>query len=172
MKMTDLLSVEDWKTLEQEFHQQTGLDTNVYDSEGFTFTGLKQWANKICPVIKARPESLQSVCSVAHQNLAHQAKLTGKPVIEECDIGLIKICVPVIVADKFLGAVGGCGLVPEGGEVETFMVHKLTGMDESEVEELASGIKTISESRAMEIAVDMEDRVSKLIRTIQTDQVN
>ncbi len=163
MKITDLLSKEEWQQLEEEFHGQTGLDTNVYDPDGFTFTGLKQWANKICPIIKARPESLQAVCSVAHQNLAQQARQTGSPVIEECDIGLVKICVPVMAGEKFLGAVGGCGLVLEDGEVETFMVHKLTDIEESHVEELASDVKTISQSRAREIAAEMEARIKSLI---------
>lgn len=164
MKMINLLSKEDWKSLEEEFHRQTGLDTNVYDSEGFTFTGLKQWANKLCPVIKANPESLQAVCSVAHQNMAQQAKQTGRTVIEECDIGLVKICVPVMLGNEFIGAVGGCGLLMEGGEVETFMVHKLTGMDESKVEKLAAGIKTISEAGAREVAEEIEARVDRFIQ--------
>jgi ligand-binding sensor protein len=164
MKMINLLSKEDWKSLEEEFHRQTGLDTNVYDSDGFTFTGLKQWANKLCPVIKANPESLQAVCSVAHQNMAQQAKQTGRTVIEECDIGLVKICVPVMLGNEFIGAVGGCGLLMEGGEVETFMVHKLTGMDESKVEKLAAGIKTISEAGAREVAEEIEARVDQFIQ--------
>ena len=162
MEMTDLLSKEEWKDLEEEFHRKTGLDTNVYDSHGFTFTGQKQWANKICPVIKARPESLQAVCSVAHQNLAHQARTLGKTVIEECDIGLLKICVPVIVNGQFLGAVGGCGHLLEGSEVDTFLVHKLTGRDESEVEELAFDLKTVSDSQARSVASEMEKRVREL----------
>jgi ligand-binding sensor protein len=164
MKITDFLSKDDWKKIEEEFHQKTGLDTNVYDPDGFTFTGLKQWANKICPVIKAKPESLQAVCSVAHQNMAHQARQTGRPVIEECDIGLVKICVPVMLGDDFIGAIGGCGLLLEGGEVETFMVHKLTGMDESRVEELAAGINTISEAQAMQVAEEMEAEVNQYIQ--------
>ncbi len=163
MKITDLLSKEEWKELEEELHLRTGLDTNVYDSEGFTFTGLKQWANRICPEIKARPESLQSVCSVAHQNLAHQARQTGRPVIEECDIGFVKICVPLMVGDRFLGAVGGCGLVMEEGEVETFMIHKLTDLDESKIEELASDVKTITESQAWEVANEIEARLKSLV---------
>ncbi len=164
MKMINLLSKEDWKSLEEEFHHQTGLDTNVYDSEGFTFTGLKQWANKLCPVIKANPESLRAVCSVAHQNMAQQAKQTGRTVIEECDIGLVKICVPVMMGNEFIGAVGGCGLLMEGGEVETFMVHMLTGMDESKVEKLAAGIKTISEAEARQVAEEIEARVDRFIQ--------
>lgn len=163
MKITDLLSKEEWKQLEEEFFLKTGLDANVYDPDGFTFTGLKQWANNICPRIKARPESLQAVCAVAHQNLAHQARRTGKYVIEECDIGLIKICVPIIFENEFLGTFSGCGLLMEEGEVETFLVHKLINMDEAEIEELASQINTMSQIRVTEVAVEMKDRIEKII---------
>jgi ligand-binding sensor protein len=163
MKITDLLPKEEWKQLEEEFFLKTGLDTSVYDPDGFTFTGVKQWANSICPHIKARPESLQTVCAVAHQNLAHQADQTGKFVIEECDIGLIKICVPIIIDNEFIGAFSGCGLLMEEGEVETFLVHKLTNMDEAEIEELVSEINKISETRVREVAVEMEERIEKII---------
>lgn len=166
MKITDLMSKEEWTRLEDVFHQLTGLDTNVYDSQGFTFTGQKQWANRICPVIKARPESLQAVCSVAHQNLAHQAKNLGEPVIEECDIGLLKICVPVIVNGQFLGAVGGCGHLLEGSEVDTFLIHKLTGRDESEIEELVSDLITVSVSQARSVASEMEKRVKDVSQSL------
>ncbi len=167
MEITDLMSKEEWARLEEEFHHKTGLDTNVYDQEGYTFTGLKQWANRVCPVIKAKPESLQAVCSVAHQNLAHQARTLGEPVIEECDIGLLKICVPVIVNGRFLGAVGGCGHLLEDGEVDTFLVHKLTGRDEAEVEELASDLKRISAAQARSVAQELERRVKDLSGGLQ-----
>ena len=48
--------------------------------------------------------------------------------ISECDMALAKLAVPIFVGDTFLGTVGGCGLLPEGGEVEEFMVHKATGL--------------------------------------------
>ncbi len=163
MQMTDLLSPEEWKELEQELHRYTGLDTNVYDRDGFTFTGLKQWANRVCPEIKSHPDALQSVCSVAHQNLAQIAENTREPVVEECDIGLMKIVVPVIADGEFLGAVGACGHLLEGSELETFLMHKLTGLDESRIQELAEDLPQISESQAMTLAREMEQRVQSIL---------
>ncbi len=165
MQITDLLSREEWTEVEREFHILTGMDTNVYDPDGFTFTGEKQWANEICPRIKEIPAALQAVCSVAHQNLAHIARQTGKPVVEECDIGLTKICVPVIVNGQFIGAFGGCGYLLEDGEVDTFLIHKLTGMEESEAEKLTASLPLISRSRAEDVALEMEEKIRNIVVT-------
>lgn len=163
MNITDLLSREEWAEVELEFNRVTGMDTNVYDDRGFTFTGLKQWANEICPRIKEIPAALQAVCSVAHQNLAQIARQTGKPVVEECDIGLTKICVPVIVNDRFVGAFGGCGYLLEDSEVDTFLIHKLTGMQESEAEKLTASLPRITRNRAEAVALEMEDRIRSIV---------
>ncbi len=163
MRITDLLSTEEWTDFEREFHAQTGLDTNVYDPDGFTFTGVKQWANSLCPAIKSRPDALQSICSVAHQNLAQIAMHTKAPVVEECDIGLLKICVPVFFNEEFIGAVGGCGHLLEESEVDTFLVHKMTDLQESEVEELASDVRVITRADAEAVAEEMQERIKEIV---------
>ncbi len=158
MQLTDLISKEDWAEIERELNKRTGLDTNVYDAEGFTFTGLKQWANRLCPKIKSIPSALQAICSVAHQNLAQQARHTQKPVVEECDAGLLKICVPIMVNDRFVGALGACGHLLEDSEVDTFLIHKLTGIKESEAAELASDLPVMSRSRAEALAAEIQEK--------------
>ncbi len=164
MKITDLLSKEKWAELEQDFKAKTGLNSNVYDTEGFTFTGLKkEWANGLCSAIRSRSEALQSVCSVAHQNLAQIARNTREPLVGECDIGLLKICVPVFVNDEFVGIVGGCGHLLEGSEVDTYLVHKLTGLEESKVQELASGVRVITQAEADAVTSEMEKRVQQIV---------
>lgn len=164
MKMTDLLSKEEWAEFEREFKTKTGLNSNVYDPDGFTFTGAKkQGANKVCSTIRSKPEALQSVCSVAHQNLAQIARNTKAPVVGECDIGLLKICVPVFVNDEFLGVVGGCGHLLEGSEVDTFLIHKLTGLEESEVAELANDVKEIPQAEGDSVAAEMQEWVQATV---------
>ena len=162
MTMLDLLSREEWAELENELNERTGLDANAYDAQGFTFTGLKQWANRLCPSIKEIPAALQSVCSVAHQNLASLARQTGQPVVEECDAGLMKICVPVFAGGQFVGALGACGHLLEDGEVDSFLVHKLTGLPEAEVLKLTEDLPVISRARAEELSTELEARIKGL----------
>ena len=43
MKLTDLLSVEEWTTLEKDIHERYGLDTNVFNTSGIRITPYKSW---------------------------------------------------------------------------------------------------------------------------------
>ncbi|MDL1963839.1 MAG: PocR ligand-binding domain-containing protein [Deltaproteobacteria bacterium] len=65
---------------------------NVYDINGTRITDNTNWANRLCPLIKANDKGINFICAIANMNMASQAKLTGKPIIEECDAGLVKIC--------------------------------------------------------------------------------
>jgi len=65
-----------------------------------------------------------------YQNIALQARKTKKPVIGECDAGLLKLTVPIFVGDEFLGVGGGCGLLTDDSEVETYLISMTIGVDE------------------------------------------
>ena len=144
MNLTDLLPLEKWVAFEKAMIHRSGLDACVFDIDGIRISKNKQWVNKLCPVIKANPKGQTFICSVAHQNIATMAEKTRKPVIQECDAGLMKAVAPVFVGDKFLGVVGGCGGIFEGVEVESFLISKLTGIDEDEVLKLVQDIPVVS----------------------------
>jgi len=80
-----------------------------------------------------------------------QAQKTRKPVIGECDAGLFKISVPIFVDREFMGTAGGCGLLPEGGTVETFLIEKTTGLSEAQISALCHGLGTITRKKAQEM---------------------
>jgi ligand-binding sensor protein len=154
MLLTDLQPLEKWIELEKAIHARSGLDASVFNTDGIRITGHKKWANRLCPVIKANPKGQTFICSTAHQNVAAQAVKTKKPVIEECDAGLVKIVVPIFVEDQFIGAVGGCGLLlDEEGEIETFLLSKTIDMEEDELESLSEKIGPISFSDAEALCV-------------------
>ncbi len=123
----------------------------------------ENWCNWICPVIKKKPESIGAICAVAAQNFTAETKATRKPMIGECDIALVKVAAPIFVGDTFLGTAGGCGLLPEDGEVEEFMVQKATGLEEEKIAELANGIEIISETRAGEFADYIAARIAEVV---------
>jgi len=163
MQLTELQPIEKWIELEKEIHARTGLDASVFDPDGIRITGNKNWANKLCPVIKANPRGQTFICSAAHQNIAVQAEKTKKPVIEECDAGMLKIVMPVFLKDQFIGAVGGCGLLlGDEGEIETFLLGKTIDMDESDLEALANGVGAISTAEAERICDFIADYLSGL----------
>ena len=153
MQLTDLLPLEDWMALEKEIVAKSGMDANIFGTDGVRITDFKDWANRLCPAIKAEPKGQSFICAVAHMNIATMAKNQGQPVVEECDAGLAKLVVPIIVNDEFIGAVGACGALLDDGEVDDFMINKTTGIEEETITELASEIPNVT-SAAIEALRD------------------
>ncbi len=167
-QLTDLLPLQEWAAFENEIYDATGLEASVFNIKGIRITDNKKWANRLCPEIKATDKGQAFICAVAHMNLAEIGRQTGEPVIEECDAGLVKLVVPIIVNGEFIGAFGACGLMLEDGEVDSFLVNKITGIDEETVDALAPDVKTISQE-AMET---LRDQIQARIDGIIADYVN
>jgi len=170
MSFTDILPIEKWVEFENEIFKRSGLNANVYDINGIRITNNTNWANRLCPVIKANDKGISFICATANMNMASQTKLTGEPIIEECDAGLIKIAVPIFVGDAFIGTVGGCGLLIKGGEVDSFLINKITGIDENKIESLSDDIKTISKEEAQAITDYTWDRINRFVRNYVNKQ--
>jgi ligand-binding sensor protein len=166
MKLTDIYPVEKWMAFEKNIHDISGLDANVFNPDGIRITEYKQWVNRLCPAIKAIDKGQSYICAVAHMNIAVQAMQTRKPAIEECDAGLIKLVVPIFIGDEFAGAVGACGLLPEDGEVDAFLINKTTDMDEDVIQELSEGIGTISRQKAEALADYIQQELHKMLSPI------
>jgi len=163
MNMTDICPEEAWAALEQDIHKRFGLNARVYDDKGFSFTGHTTWSNRICPAIKATPQGVSAICSLAQTAMAAQARDERATVIDACDAGLVKICVPVFVDDLFVGVAGGCGTLSPDGEVESFLVEKTTGLTEDQVAELSTDIPVMDEAAAADAARYIEERVAELL---------
>jgi len=162
MQLTDIYPVEKWVELEKEIHDRFGLDSNVFNVDGVRISEFKAWVNKLCPAIKATDKGQSFICAVAHMNLAIMANNSGKAVVEECDAGLMKIVIPIFIQDTFLGAVGACGLLMDDGEVDAFLVNKMTDIDEEKVESLSKGIGSIS-SEGIQVLIDfVHDKLSEI----------
>jgi ligand-binding sensor protein len=148
MHLKDLLPLDDWVVFEKNITERFGLDANVFDPDGIRITNYKNWINRLCPEIKANDKGQSFICAVAHQNIAILAKQMQKPVIEECDAGLTKIVVPIFVDSKFLGAACACGMLIGDGEVDSFLINKITGIDEAVIEALSVDIPVITMEKA------------------------
>jgi ligand-binding sensor protein len=162
MNLTDIAPLETWVELEKDIHQKTGLDVNVFDVKGYRISDFKNWANRLCPEIKATTKGQSFICAPAHMNIAMQAMRTGQPAIEECDAGLIKLVVPIFSKGEFIGAVGACGFSLGDGEVDSFLVNKMTDIEEETVEKLSRGIPSISNEKAESVAKYIEDCLEKI----------
>jgi ligand-binding sensor protein len=163
MELNDILTKEEWSAFEKELYNRFHINCTVYNSSGIGITGKPNWCNRLCPEIKANKDSLAAICAPGNQNFMAQAKRTNKPVIGECDAGLIKVAVPIFKDDEFLGTAGGCGLLPDGGELETFMIEKTTGLSEAEISSLCEGMGSMTQEQAEEMADYIEKRLAEFM---------
>lgn len=152
MELTDILTKEEWAAFEKDLYNRFHINCTVYNASGIGVTGKPNWCNRLCPEIKANKDSLAAICAPGNQNFMALARQTHKAVIGECDAGLIKVAVPIFGDDEFLGTAGGCGLLPEGGELETFMIKKTTGLSEAKISSLCEGMGSMTEKQAEEMA--------------------
>ena len=163
MKLTEILPVEDWVQFEKELFERFCLNSTVYNTSGIGITGKPNFCNRLCPKIKANKDSLAMICAAGNQNFMAQANKTKKEIIGECDAGLLKIAVPIFINGEFLGTAGGCGRLPEGGEIETFILQKSMGLNEEEIADLCQGLKSITEDQAQEVANFIQTIISQYI---------
>ena len=152
MKLTDMCSLEHWKALEKKIASASGLDVNIFNVKGYRITDYKHWANRLCPAIKATDRGQSFICAVAHMNIAAQAERAGKEIIEECDAGLVKMVIPIFHKNEFIGSVGACGLLLNDGEVDAFLVNKITGIEEEKIETLSKDIENITSNKLKSLA--------------------
>jgi len=163
MTLTNILSINEWNDFAKDLHEKFGICCAVSGSNGDHVSHYENWCNRVCPVIKKKPEAVAAICAVAAQHFTLETKTTQKPLISECDIALVKVAVPIFVGDTFLGTVGACGLLPEEGEVEEFMVQKTTRLKETEVSQLVEGIATMTETRAREFTEYTAARIAEIV---------
>ena len=163
MKLTDIAPLERWEELEREINTRYGMDANVFDPKGYRITAVKNWANELCPAIKATDKGQSFICAPAHMNIAAQAMRAGAAAIEECDAGLIKLVVPIMVDGEYAGAVGACGMMAADGEVDAFLVNKMTDIEEETVERLAGTVPPVTRDTAEELARFISTRVAEIL---------
>jgi len=168
MKLTDIAPLDKWLELEQKINERSGLNASVFNVDGVRITDFKRWANKLCPVIKADEKGQNYICAVAHQNIAAEAERSRKPVIAECDAGLMKMVVPIFANDAFLGVAGGCGYVLGDGEVDTFMVNKTIGLAEEKLKNLSDDVPVMTPEQAQSHTEFIQNEVDQILMAYES----
>jgi ligand-binding sensor protein len=163
MELADIIPVEEWTALEEELYALCGMNVRVYNQEGKHITPHEGWANTLCPLIRSKRDGLMTVCSVAQQNASAQARKSKAPVMSECDAGLVKFVVPIFQGDEFLGTIGGCGYRNPDVDVETDLLHDITGVDLEELTQEASGVGLMTEEKAAELMNHFQERLNAIL---------
>lgn len=170
MELTDIASLETWRELEREINKRSGMNASVFNADGIRITDFVKWANNLCPVIKGNEKGQNYICAVAHQNIAVQAAKTHGPVIETCDAGMMKFVVPILINQEFIGVAGGCGCLEKAEEVDSFMVHKTTGIEEEKLMNLSEDIPHMSRAQVESHARFVQDEIHRIIKAYQNSK--
>jgi ligand-binding sensor protein len=160
MELTDLCPLETWEALENNLFTRFNFQGSVFNPKGIRISQVKNWSNDLCPAIKATENGQTYICSAAHMNMNAMTKKSQAPVIEECDAGFVKLLVPIIYKDEFLGVAGGCGLLTEDGDADTFAINKMAGIDEETVEKLAQELPVITDEDLAAASTYLQEQVS------------
>jgi ligand-binding sensor protein len=163
MKLNDMLTLEEWTEFLKKIYERSGLNATAFDAQGAAVSTYKEWANELCPVIKGNPKGKGMICVNANNNISLMAMKSKKSVTEECDAGMVKFAVPVFTDNEFLGTISGCGLLPEGGEVDTFLIHKMTDLNEEELKKYSHGIKILPSDEINSTIKYIEEEVKKFL---------
>ncbi len=168
MELTDIAPLNIWLELEQKINERSGLNASVFNVGGVRITDFKKWANKLCPVIKTVEKGQNYICAVAHQNIAAEAKRTRKPVIAECDAGLMKLVVPIFLNGEFLGVAGGCGYLLGNGEVDKFVVNKTIEIAEEKLMNLSDDIPVMTPEQASSHTEFIQSEIEQILKEYES----
>ena len=74
-----------------------------------------------------------------------------------------------MLADTFIGAVGACGKCLDDGDVDAFLINKVTGIAEEKVESLSQNIERISAETITTLTADVEAKIQQIVQAFEAD---
>ncbi len=161
MKLTDIKPLEFWVALQNELHDKFSLNADVMDNEGKRLSG-NTWGNELCRAIREDAKGFGAICAPAGQMFTHLMQ-NKEPFAEECDGGMMRISVPVVKDGELLGAVGGCGLFADDGEVDEFSIDMMSDLEAEHIAAMAKDVKSASTERVEEIQAFIQDKISEAL---------
>ncbi len=161
MELTDIMSTEKWVELQDELHTRFQLNADVMDTEGKRLAG-NTWGNDLCKAIREDAKGFGAICAPAGMMFTQMMK-EGEPFVEECDGGMARISMPIKVKGELVGAVGGCGLVVDDGEVDAFTIGMMSDIEEAAAEEMAAKVGVADEGKVKEIQDFIEKKIAEAL---------
>jgi hypothetical protein len=71
--------------------------------------------------------------------------------------------VPIYFQDEFVGSIGACGLLPQNGEIDAFLINKIAGIEEDRIERLSENIATIAADKLTSLSRFIRDEIDCII---------
>ncbi len=168
MKPTDLASPEDWRGIQRLIAQVTGLTAVTFDLSG-TPIAQPEFQNEYCSAVKATGTGADK-CAASHKRAVQAVMASGKPAVETCSAGLVKVVVPVKFNVHLIGVTGGCGVyfADEGlDDTPTIELARACGIDDAEAERLINTIRGIDRRVVVEEIDILESKLEAMYRRLR-----
>lgn len=161
MELADVMTRDEWISIQNELHEKFNLNADIMDRDGKRLAG-NTWGNELCPAIRDDTKGFGAICATAGMMFTQMVQ-EGEPFVEECDGGMARISVPVRVNGELLGAVGGCGVVVDDGEVDEFTINMMSDLDEAAISEKAATVPVAGEDAVREIQSFIQEKITATI---------
>ncbi len=161
MTPLDLKSREEWEIILGPFARNVRMTTCLMDAAGNPLFCLVD-RYPLCETIRSNAEATTFICSQTNAAMLAVVKKSLKPEIDACEIGLLRVVVPVIRDGVVIGQVAACGLASEDEEAETFLAAKHLGVPEERVHELLRSTPAGSEEDLGLLAQRLFDELNRV----------
>ena len=153
MTPLELMSREDWTGMLARIAEETSMTATLTDDKGNHILEEQGQRYPLCLKIREQEASRTFICSQTNVAMLEEVKRTKRPLIHECEAGLVRMVVPVCREGVLIGQVTACGLATEEEEeIDPFLIAKQVGLSEGEVEDLATLTPAISKADVGRIA--------------------
>ncbi len=162
MTPMELKSKSEWNGILKQFALDTNITTCLTDSKGSPLS-CYYYRYPLCSAIRENSEATTFICSQINTAMLGVVQKSLRPEVDMCDVGLLRVVVPIVRDRTVVGLITACGLASEDEELNSFLVAKQLGVTEKRVQELAKLTPFGSEENLEQIG-------AQLFETLNRDQ--
>jgi ligand-binding sensor protein len=148
MTPLDVKTEHEWTSVLERFAAETKMTAMLTDDEGSPLL-VRGERYPLCAAVRAEPEASTFVCSQINTAMLAAIRNTLRPEVDQCDLGLLRIVVPIVRDGAVIGQIAACGLRAEDEEPDAFLAAKQLGRSEDEVASLAESTPGGSEEELL-----------------------
>ena len=143
----------DWAGLEHLLHERFGVNAVTLQKNGARRTqGEVLLANEICRLIKQNLKAQEKICESLKQRLLNEAGVRKRYATDECDAGMYRVVVPILMVGDIEGFVSVCGRpFLSADRIYTDYISRTTEADESRIQSLLPNLHPITPRDLKEI---------------------
>jgi len=151
MNLYDVKEEEEWQEILDNLCEALDMPTALVDPHSFVLQESGE-RHDLCSAIRARKDTLMSICAQTQKFMAREAKETRRPVIVSCEANMSKCLIPIFLDDEFMGSVVVCGTALPDEKIKTAMVAEKLGMDSDDVVRMADRVPVVDRKKVAEVS--------------------